>query len=514
MIDAGQGIVEVAAAFGISILRVQRRLKLANVAPSLIDLFRQNGITLDQLMALAITDDHAQQVAVWEGASDWQRAPQRLRAALTNEEIDAATHPLGRFVGLAAYEAAGGSVRRDLFSEVDGAGYMTDVGLVERLAMDKLRAVAEGLAQEGWAWTEIRTRIDYSELSALGRAPMIRREPTAAETAGLAAVQAQRDALQQEYELLEASVESDDGEVDDARWQEIDDALEHVQASRQALESSLDVPDPSVLGIAGAMVTVDSNGMLDIRRGLIRPEDRKKHVASRTHQPATLDRESTNGEQLTTKGAFPERLYRQLTAHRTAALQLAVAKQPTVGVALLAWRLAAQVFYAEEAVRQERTVQLRIDQSPLERDAPDLPTSPARQQFEAFRAAWTDRLPTHDKTDALLAWMLAADASTLCELIAFCTACTLDDTNSGPDRNPRDIAAEIARVTELDMADWWTATKESFLGAVPKATIIEAVVEARGAEATNPLKAMKRDALVAEAERLLADTRWLPTPLR
>ena len=61
LIDEGRGIEDVAARFGVSVLTVQRRLRLSAVSPKLVALYRQDGINLDQLMALALSDDHAAQ---------------------------------------------------------------------------------------------------------------------------------------------------------------------------------------------------------------------------------------------------------------------------------------------------------------------------------------------------------------------------------------------------------------------------------------------------------------------
>jgi ParB family chromosome partitioning protein len=63
MIDEGRGIEDVAARFGVSPLTVLRRLKLAALSPKLLALFREDGINLDQLMALTLTDDHVAQEA-------------------------------------------------------------------------------------------------------------------------------------------------------------------------------------------------------------------------------------------------------------------------------------------------------------------------------------------------------------------------------------------------------------------------------------------------------------------
>ena len=122
LVTEGRPIEDIAADFGVTPLVVQRRLKLANVSPRLMMDYRADAVSLDQLMALAITDDHAAQEAAFYDAPQWQRSPSALRERLTEREIDA-SHTLVRFVGLDAYEAAGGGIRRDLFAEGDAGVY-------------------------------------------------------------------------------------------------------------------------------------------------------------------------------------------------------------------------------------------------------------------------------------------------------------------------------------------------------------------------------------------------------
>ncbi len=119
LVAEGRPIEDIAADFSVTPLVVQRRLKLANVSPRLMADYRADAVTLDQLMALAITDDHAAQETAFYDAPTWQRHPSQLRDRLTEREIDAYRHPLVRFVGLDAYEAAGGGIRRDLFADDD-----------------------------------------------------------------------------------------------------------------------------------------------------------------------------------------------------------------------------------------------------------------------------------------------------------------------------------------------------------------------------------------------------------
>jgi ParB family transcriptional regulator, chromosome partitioning protein len=76
-------IEDVAARFGVSATTVRQRLKLANVAPRLFELFRADEINLDQMMALAVTDDRTAQERVWDSAKEWQKSHHALRRALT-----------------------------------------------------------------------------------------------------------------------------------------------------------------------------------------------------------------------------------------------------------------------------------------------------------------------------------------------------------------------------------------------------------------------------------------------
>ena len=123
--DDGKGEEEIAARFGVTPHIVRQRLKLAVVSPKLIAAYRKGAMTLDCLMAFTVSDDHRAQEKVWAGLPDYARQrPEAIRDALTEKHI-AADSKLARFVGMDAYEAAGGAVLRDLF-DADNAGWLTD----------------------------------------------------------------------------------------------------------------------------------------------------------------------------------------------------------------------------------------------------------------------------------------------------------------------------------------------------------------------------------------------------
>src|SRR5271165_4398763 len=228
LVNEGIGVEEVAARFGVTATTVRQRLKLANVAPRFIELYREEKITLEQLMALAITDDHAAQENVWDSAQHWQRQPHALRSALTESKIDAANDRRARFVGVKAYTEAGGQIDRDLF-QPEHEGYLTDAVLLDRLVAEKLEALANEVRAEGWKWVEVLPTADYSDLSKYGRIYPV----AVPETPKL---RAEIEALQAEQEKIEkAHQDADEYPEDvDARLSEIEERIEELNdQSRQ-----------------------------------------------------------------------------------------------------------------------------------------------------------------------------------------------------------------------------------------------------------------------------------------
>src|SRR3954453_19532991 len=152
--EDGKGEEEIAARFGVTPHTVRQRLKLAVVSPKLIAAYRKGAMTLDCLMAFTVAADHRTQEKVWAGWPDYARQrADAIRDALTEKHV-AADSKLARFVTLAAYEAAGGAVLRDLVA-ADSAGWLTARPLVARLASEKLEAGATTVRGEGWKWVEI-----------------------------------------------------------------------------------------------------------------------------------------------------------------------------------------------------------------------------------------------------------------------------------------------------------------------------------------------------------------------
>lgn len=161
--DEGKTAAEIADRFGATDKHIKQRLKLANVSPKLLEEYRAGKATLEQMQALALVDDHAFQEKAWAAGAreEWRRRPSELREFLTEKEIGTDTE-LGKFVGAAAYEKAGGIVRSDIFG-LAGEAYLTDPKLVKQLAIEKLEKKAEEVRAQGWHWVEVRLEFDYSD---------------------------------------------------------------------------------------------------------------------------------------------------------------------------------------------------------------------------------------------------------------------------------------------------------------------------------------------------------------
>ncbi len=160
LIEGGMPLEDVAARFGVTPALVERRLKLAKVSPRLRGLFRKGELTLEHMMAFTVSDDHAAQERTWKDLPAWNRDPEDVREALTRQAVRFDT-PLARFVGMAAYVAAGGTIMRDLFDE-ECEGYADDRLLLLTLADDRLKAVAATVQAEGWKWVKAEVERDYA----------------------------------------------------------------------------------------------------------------------------------------------------------------------------------------------------------------------------------------------------------------------------------------------------------------------------------------------------------------
>ena len=250
----------VIAAFFVSANVVRQRLRLASVSPRLLDVYAEDGMSLDQLMAFTVNPDHARQAEVWEALQRTPiREPYQIRRLLTASAVRA-SDKRAQFVGVADYEAAGGIVLRDLFESDDG-GWLQDPALLERLVAGKLEREAGAVRAEGWNWVEAAPEFPYGHTYGLRRLCGTEVAITEDEAAA-------RDALKAELDKLEESY----AEAEDIP-EDVDQRLGEIETALATFEQRPLLYDAAEVARAGAFVSIDASGALRIERGCVRPGD-------------------------------------------------------------------------------------------------------------------------------------------------------------------------------------------------------------------------------------------------
>jgi ParB family chromosome partitioning protein len=237
-------------------------------------------------------------------------------------------------------------ILRDLFSE-DGGGYFQDAVLLDRLTLEKLVGVADEVRAEGWKWAQ--AFLDYPHAHGLRRAYPKQADLSPEDQERLNALQAQFDALSAEYEredVLPSEVEAD--------YNTLEAEIEHLSARRFAY-------DADAVARGGVFVILNHDGTARIERGFIRPEDEAPEPemeaddegaeAAAGEEPAGEDDDSeasgSDPEDDEAEDGKPlsDLLVRDLTAHRTLGLRLALGEQPDIALIAVTHTLIAQAFY-------------------------------------------------------------------------------------------------------------------------------------------------------------------------
>lgn len=529
MVDKGSAVEDIAAHFGVTPAVVRQRLKLASVSPRLCDIYADDGMSLEQLMAFTVSDDHARQEQVWEMlAHSYNKSAAYIRQRLTENSVRVADKRV-RFVTIDTYVAAGGGVMRDLFEDDDG-GWLTDPGLLDTLVADKLRQAGEDIAAEGWKW--VATAVDMPWAVTNGH-----REISGTEVAMTEAEQARLAALQGESDEIEAQW-ADEHDVP----QDVYDRLDAINAEIAKLADRPLVFEPADMAIAGAFVSIERDGSLCVERGYVRPEDEpaadpvpdgtdREPVSVKGDtggaRPVGTDGDGDTGGEDDEEGdeglkPLPDRLVADLTAWRTLALQDALAQNPATAFAAVLHALVLQTCYFAS---RESCLQLVVQDVSLANPPSGLRDSaPARSLAERARY-WEERLPESDADlwDALL----ALNGDEQAALFAHCASrsvnaqCEIvpkyDNGRVSKHSIERRLAHShvLARAVGLDpVAAGWRPTVDGYFRSVTKPRILADVTEARGEQFAGMIDHLKKADMAREAERLLEDAQWVPEPLR
>ena len=483
--DQGLSVIEIASRFGNTETLVRQRLRLGRVAPEIRAAYRADDITLDTLTAFAVTEDHGQQLAVWEQVKDDYINAHHVRRLLTDEKI-AATSKFVRFIGQNAYDAAGGTSTRDLFSEAEGAVYLDDRALVMRLAQEKLSVAAEALqAKEGWKWVQAMPEVPWDVIHKCRNVYPERIDPTPEQEAELTR-------LREHLEAYDEAMASGDDTPED------EDKITGLEEEYDALENSLLVYAPEDISRSGCMITVNHDGSLNVRRGLVLPEDQVTEADAPTDKP----------------GAYSARLLEDLGHTRLEIAQKHLAQDVDCAYDVMLFTLAHSVLEAGSAC--DRPLDICFTTT-LPHNWSERSDTTGAELPPEIDMGWLELAPAAGF--AALSGLPMADKQ---RLFAYCTALTLRGRLGRTDDD--DLHEVIGCRLGIDTAAHWRPTAKNFFKRVTKPRALEIAADVLGAQwAKNHAgekKAVLADTLEANfagnrtqgvtAEQAATAARWLP----
>ncbi|EBO9452345.1 ParB/RepB/Spo0J family partition protein [Salmonella enterica] len=471
---------------GYSPRHVQRMLKLAGLAPVILEALAEDKITTEHCQALALEDNPERQVQVYEAAcrESWNNKPEVrvIRNLITDSQVPTLNNSKYAFVGENAF--SGDEIRADLFSDEQG-------GFVDKLALDtalleKLQVVAECLKEaEGWAWAT--GRMETVSSSGEDRAVyLIQDEPDAVYTEQ---EQQRMDELQDLYDENQTASDETDA---------LESEMNVIECAAQ-----LRAWPPEMRAQSGVVVSW-RQGEICVQRGVMlreqsETEDEPATVPTYERQPEPVDEISVP-------------LLTRMCSERTLAVQAALMQQPEKSVALLAWTLCLNVF-SSGAYNRPAQISLDCKHYSLTNTAPSGKEGMAFLTLMQEGQRLEKLLPEGWKQDFTTFFTLST--ADLLALLSFCTACSLDGMQTrgtgGTTRSPLD---KLETALAFHLRDWWQPTKADFFTGLRKPQIIAALNEAGLSGAARDAEKMTKGDAAELAEDKMRDTRWVPVWMR
>jgi ParB family chromosome partitioning protein len=327
-------------------------------------------------------------------------------------------------------------------------------------------------------------------------------------------------AAQEEYNRLSSEYEGYEELPDEAdrRFAELEGEIERIDAKRHAY-------DADEIARGGVFVILNHDGSARIERGFIRAEDTAPEPEGTEDATVTEEGEIVgdegNGEDAeplpddeeTEDAGKPlsDLLIRDLTAHRTLGLRLALGEQPDMALVAIVHALAAQTFYRGG---EASCLEIRLTSAYLASHADGIEDTPAAKELADRHTGWASDIPRG--VADLWTFVAGLDHASLMALLAHCASLTVNAVRLPWEQKPnaRATVEKLASAVTLDMTAHWTPTVQTYLGRVTKAHILAAVREAVSDEAAERIAGLKKPEMVQAAEQLLAGTGWLPTVLR
>lgn len=498
----GRTAAQIGGLMGYTTKHVEKFLRLAGMAPALLEELAEDNINIDQLQALSASEDHERQQNTWKNAYGIYKTPKELRSEVLRGEVAAVGNRLLEFVGRDAYEQAGGGFRFDLFTD---EGFISDTVLLQTLTRQKLTEIAEDIAQaEGWKWSEGRTD-GISTYGDDAQKYLLLNQPHGELTPDESA---RFDALDKQLEDL-----SEQEDAEDADHDALEQTADACQAEMSAIEEAAEnrAWTDEVRANGGVVVSLRGNA-ISVRRGVMLrsdiPEIEKKAGVNNTIASIRTEDSTPEVPQAKPLSAV---LAKSLSSERTLAVQAALAEQPQMALVIFVHDCLKSTFDHRSYTLSTLKVSLHVKTGLMLDNAPTSAGGLAMQHLTAMHDAWQKLLPQdwHKSWDWLLTW----DTQALIAIMGYCLAKTLDgaserlsdkDGKAGKDLEP------VEALLNFTLRDWWQPTKANFFGRITKEQIADSLLDAGlSGAATDALKMKKGDAAEL-AEDKIQMTSWVP----
>ncbi|HEY1144083.1 MAG TPA: ParB/RepB/Spo0J family partition protein, partial [Sphingomicrobium sp.] len=470
LIEQGSNVDGIARRFGLTTRFVEGRLRLASLAPVVFEALGAGEITLDVAKAYAATPDQERQEYVFNemGRGYGYAHPDSIRRMMT-QATASATDRRARLVGEEAYLAAGGRIERDLFAD-DAATRWLDVAILERLACEKMEALAaEAAAEAGIAWVRptLERWIGYGQTEGLRRVPVETPPLTDEESASV-------DALEAEIDEHAATLE--DEEASDEVRDEAEEKIRDLSDRIDAIVSKTPVIDDDLKPRVGAFLVLDEQGRPRLDSSLyaeVSPDDEAAPENASGSTPAASSAKPGRAAGLS------QRLVDELAIQRRDILAVHIAADPGLALDLSIFLMIDR----DAGYSGEKSGSSLAASPPSDPvfgfKTPDAQATIARAEaIEALDRSWAEGKTRAERFDAFRALPDEVRAAWLGHAVARTLEASL---NLAGERASR-FHDHLGQLLGIEVARWWRPTGANFFDRVPKSVTLAALAEAGGAE--------------------------------
>ncbi len=480
MINEGKSITAIAHEFGITQKKVKERLKMATVAPELIEHYREERITLEHIMAFTVRDDHQRQLDCYNELKSHYFSPYNVKQFLLEKALST-EEPIVKFVTVKAYKKAGGTLTTDLF---ESSSYINDRELIESLAMEVLSKKANSLKKQ-WKWVDIV----LSNHSQIAYEKVITPEPINVPDTIKTAIQEKEAALNALHD------------IDYEQWTDEQDQLE------ERLENELSALDKKInkyrrftdeqKQVSGAIIKVNREGKATIDYDFVKKEDIAKAFPTDSNDKKsgnTLSESSTNTES--------QALQSDLKNYKLQALQSHIMKDDKLASDLMTFSIASSVLSSGYSTTPiDINLSTANYQSTSGIDGTKAATLIAHAK-ETLELSW---LSHKDSTKKFSAFQQLSSVQKK-KILTYCTALSYH-SNTNVDKT-------ISENTGFSLANYWQPTKDSYYKRVTAKRLLDIGKKEIGQEWESQHSKLSKTKLVDELCQHKAMSNWMPESIR